>query len=672
MTILQTLIRPRSVFCIVEHAYRDRSVAEAVSSGRFTHAGQTLNLGVEPDWLAAELPADTEWRIEWSKFYYGLDLASAFRETGDAKYLRAWERLVLSWIGQVPARFDSSDVTARRIQNWIYAWDLFAQSPRFYGFTEGFEEQVLASLSEQLGHVRQHLTAERNHRTLELYALFIAALALPELDDSRASLLDFALKELHGNLLSDFRADGVHRESSTHYHMLVLRSFLGVKENARRFGIELPEGFDPHLERACEFAMHCHRPDGLIPALSDSDTGSYAELLELAAQFFSRPDFLYAATKGRRGTAPRQKGVCFSESGYYIQRSDWGEDGTEYADARFLIFDCGPLGDGGHGHYDLLNVEIGGYGRPLVVDPGRYTYSEHGALNWRRWFKGTAAHNTVCVDGRDQTPYRAGKPKGPIAQGRLIERLSAPGLDVLRGEALSPAYEVRHTRSIFFIAGEYWLILDQLRGSRPHHFDLRFHLAPEALNQTFAESNETNSMVRAPGLALVFERACLPRIEPGWVAPRYGVKTEAPVVSVVREGVAEAFFFTLIVPLKSDATAPTLLAETSQTGTAQTVKATITGVGAGGACVDRLMWSTTAQPFELGMFEGRASTAWVRASASGNNLAFAACDVHDLKATAREVIEPCELTEPFAEVGSARWVKWEERRGMSWDVGGAR
>jgi hypothetical protein len=50
-------------------------------------------------------------------------------------------------------------------------------------------------------------------------------------------------------------------------------------------------------------------------------------------------------------------------------------------------------------------------GRPLVVDPGRYTYSEHGA-NLRRWFKGTAAHSTVCVDGLDQTPYRRGKPRG--------------------------------------------------------------------------------------------------------------------------------------------------------------------------------------------------------------------------------------------------------------------
>ena len=40
------------------------------------------------------------------------------------------------------------------------------------------------------------------------------------------------------------------------------------------------------------------------------------------------------------------------------------------------MFGCGPLGDGGHGHYDSLGVEAYGHGHPLVVDPGRYTYAE--------------------------------------------------------------------------------------------------------------------------------------------------------------------------------------------------------------------------------------------------------------------------------------------------------
>jgi hypothetical protein len=68
-------VRPRPVLCVTEHEHRDRALAERVAAGRFTHAGETLELGLAPDWLGARLPADAEWRIQWVKFYYGLDLA---------------------------------------------------------------------------------------------------------------------------------------------------------------------------------------------------------------------------------------------------------------------------------------------------------------------------------------------------------------------------------------------------------------------------------------------------------------------------------------------------------------------------------------------------------------------------------------------------------------------
>ena len=39
-----------------------------------------------------------------------------------------------------------------------------------------------------------------------------------------------------------------------------------------------------------------------------------------------------------------------------------------------MLMDAGPIGDGGHGHYDQLSVELVAGGRALVVDPGRFTY----------------------------------------------------------------------------------------------------------------------------------------------------------------------------------------------------------------------------------------------------------------------------------------------------------
>ena len=164
-------IVPRPIFCVIDHAYRDRAVAEAACAGRFTLAGETVQVGPEPDWLNMPLPADREWRIEWTKFYYGLDLAHAFRETGDRRFLSAWELLVSSYVRQVPPGEgvdDTSDVAARRVQNWVYAWAAFAAAPRFPGLDDGLGRALVHGIAEHVAYVRENLTAERNHRTLEL------------------------------------------------------------------------------------------------------------------------------------------------------------------------------------------------------------------------------------------------------------------------------------------------------------------------------------------------------------------------------------------------------------------------------------------------------------------------------------------------------------------------
>jgi Heparinase II/III-like protein/Heparinase II/III N-terminus len=559
MTIL-SLTTPRPVFCVIDAEHRSLEAAAAAADGRFAIQGTTLALGVEPDWVHAPLPADREWRLEWSKFYFGLDLAWGYWRTRDARFVRAWERLADSWIAQVPAGFDTSDVIGRRVQNWIYAWDRFSRVPG-PGVSDNVAARVLGSLREQLAHLRANLSAERNHRTLELYALFIGALALPALDPD-GSLRAFAIAELSRNLCDDVLPDGVHREASTHYHLLVLRSFLGVLENARRFGLVLPPTFRPRLARACEFAVHCHRPDGQIPALSDSDTGSYRRLLRLAARLFRRRDWLYVATAGRQGTPPERTAASFERGGYFVQRSGWGAGATPFAAERYLMFDCGPLGDGGHGHYDMLNVEIAAGGHPLIVDPGRFTYhADESDGAWRRWFKGTAAHNTVTVDGLDQVAYRPGRPKGPLPRARFGGRSTHPGLDVMWGEVASPCYDAVHRRRILFVAGQYWIIEDSLTASQPHRYDLRFHLSPDASADAHVYGGP-HPVAVGSGVALVFGAAHDVALEHGWVSPSYGIKHSAAVVVATERGRQNARFITLVAPRTRSAPLPRLRVQT--------------------------------------------------------------------------------------------------------------
>lgn len=568
---------PRPVVCVIDELHRDVSVADAACQGVFTHGGVTLQLGRHPDWRAGGLVDDEEWRIEWVKGYEGLDLAYAFAVTGHREYLTTWEDLVASYCDQVPVGHDTSDVTARRLQNWLYAWQRFASSKGYRGLRAGLGGRLLQRLHADAGHLGRHLTAERNHRTLELYALLLVSIAA-DVDRTRAEAV---LDLLAANAATDVWDDGVHRECSTDYHLIVLRSFLGAIANAHQARLNVPPELTRRVGLMCDFALHVQRPDGLTPAISDGDQGDFRSVLRLAAKLLDRPELAWAATGGAQGTPPAKRLVSFPTGGYHLQRSGWGENGRSYTHERWCLIDCGPLGDGGHGHYDQLSLELAADGHSLVVDPGRYTYAED-AAGWRRWFKGTAAHNTVTVDGLDQTPYRRGKPKGPVSTARLLGRWTRPGLDVVRGEVRSPSYEAVHTRTVAFVADDYWVVHDRLRGTNVHSYCARWHLAPQRLVPCTTTTRAHQTAVLATGMVLVVPSGFGDVTqEQGWVSPTYGVKHAAPVVAVTSAGHTGADLLTVIVPGGPDVTVTALCND-------DLVEVAVARPGVG---TDRLWWS---------------------------------------------------------------------------------
>ncbi len=54
-----------------------------------------------------------------------------------------------------------------------------------------------------------------------------------------------------------------------------------------------------------------------------------------------------------------------------------------------------------HAHADALSVELRYGGVDIFADPGTYCY--HGEPEWRSYFRSTIAHNTVEVDGQNQS-----------------------------------------------------------------------------------------------------------------------------------------------------------------------------------------------------------------------------------------------------------------------------
>lgn len=495
-----------------------------VMDGVFSFAGETHALGERFDWCTNP-SADVEWHILLHKFYYAPGLAQRFVQTGDVRAARRWAELVDDWIAQVPPGFIAADVTGRRVQNWLYAAHAFARHGA--PIAPAFWRRLLDSLHEQVEYLCAHLTPKRNHRTLELYAIFLAGVALPEMERA-AHWRRFALAETRANLDADLLPDGVHCELSTDYHCLALRNWMHVRTLARANGEPLPEGFDDRLQRAFDFALHVHQPDGGMPAFSDGDPRGFTALLADGARAFDRPDLAWVATQGAGGRAPAVRNAHFRAAGYHVLRSDWDAPLPQH-----LVFDCGPLGEGNHGHFDALSLELFAQGRPLLVDPGRCTYSEAGRVNWRVRFRHTAAHNTVCVDGLPQTRYEPRPLKDPGRHGAgavrhriagpapdtvLLEQFESPALDLLHGRAASHAYDALHERIVVFVGQSYWIVSDRLRAPSPHRYVQTWQLGAGLAARLQGHT------LKAPGLTLVQAARAgqALRLEPGWVSRRYG------------------------------------------------------------------------------------------------------------------------------------------------------
>jgi hypothetical protein len=354
---------------------------------------------------------------------------------------------------------------------------------------------------------------------------------------------------------TDLLADGVQCELSTDYHHLVLRNYLCVRRLAALNRIAVPSEMDAHMQKALEFSAYIHKPDGFIPSLSDGDTGSFLDLLEHGSRLYDCPGLQYVASRGKEGKPPECRSKAFKDSGYYILRSGWGERDEPYEDERYLVFDCGPLGAGNHGHLDLLSFEMAAYGQSLVVDPGRYTYDESGDTNWRVLFRGTANHNTVLVDGKNQTRYIAGvdkfRIKGPAPDYELRTFVSNPSFDYLHGIARSHEYSVIHERKIFFLCPEYWIISDLLRSKELHDYRLLYHLSPQAYGKVSIHTKQSTVLADSPHLVIAqpLDRSVTPVIDEGYVSPTYGVKHAAPVLQFACRA-TNACYHTVMFPYK--------------------------------------------------------------------------------------------------------------------------
>jgi hypothetical protein len=123
-----------------------------------------------------------------------------------------------------------------------------------------------------------------------------------------------------------------------------------------------------------------------------------------------------------------------------------------------IVIKAGPFGEGsgGHSHSDVLSLVARLGDREILIDPGTYTYVADAAE--RNRFRGSAAHNTVRVDVRDQAipagPFRwTGKPAAAIRQWT-----SSASRDFLDASCTYAGFT--HRRRVVFLKPDLLVVLD--------------------------------------------------------------------------------------------------------------------------------------------------------------------------------------------------------------------
>jgi hypothetical protein len=397
-----------------------------------------LSFGKLLDYRDPRLVGDIKYLWELNRHLHLVTLSQAYALSGDAKYFAVIREHLESWFAACPypmgANWSSALEVAIRLINWAATWQLLgaAHSPLFEDAAGSrLQQRWLESVYRHAQFVQGYFSlysSANNHLIGEAAGLFIAAQTWPHWPRA-LSWRRTAKAILEREALLQNTADGVNREQAVSYQQfvldLLLLCLLAGKANGRWFSV----AYESRIEAMLEFLASIMDAGGNVPMIGDADDAiaiglgqppfsPYRSLLATGAILFHSGEFKAKAGTlddktrwllGDEADALFEKECtsqaklpvrqAFANGGYYVLGCDFETD----SEIR-LVVDAGPLGYqsiAAHGHADALAFTLSVGGLEFLVDPGTYAYHTQGV--WRGYFRGTGAHNTVCVDSRDQS-----------------------------------------------------------------------------------------------------------------------------------------------------------------------------------------------------------------------------------------------------------------------------
>ena len=551
---------------LLEH-YRQRfplpPKAAPMARGDLTRADQVVNhvfqwgpyepadYGKDVNW-ELDPRGDIEWVAAVYRFYWAPPLAEAYAATREEKYARAFVELASDWIAKHP--LEKRDRAHPVYKSWRgFAWldiqtgvraqsicRVFPVLVHAQAWTPEFLGVLLASLYD---HQRKTellpMGQVHNKAVFEQRGFMEVAATFPEFRDARR-WLELALNRTRETFLAQVTPDGVQREWSFGYNMGVLRDAVEILRRCQSAGITVPGDYQERVRKMYDYVFAIATPELAGPMFGDASRTAfpskdraqwslYSTLLD-ATRLLGDPKY-EALAKLDRDRLPRQTSHAFPDAGMYVMRNEWGPDQIYFA------LHCSRPAISGHDQPDNGTFELCAYGRWLMPDTGFYTYGHDAA--GRAWHRRTSAHQTLTLDGRDSRVDATHRlwASTPELDAAAVENRSYPGL--------------LHRRTVWFVAKQFFVLLDEAIGDARGTLDLHFQLAPgptridaEARSATtaFPDANVLVGTDRQSPVAMEEEE--------GWFACRYGHREPRTAFRYRHQRGAPAAFLTVIHPYR--------------------------------------------------------------------------------------------------------------------------
>lgn len=527
--------------------------ADLVLARTFNPQGKVRQMNKDINWIIAG-----EETHVLSRFAYFNDLGLAYWKTGDAKYATDFVAILRDWLQDNPTPTDLSGVikpnttwrtleSGIRVTQWFNDMELFMDAPQFDAQAK---YEMSKSLMEHARYLYEWTPKFRggNWQVIEATGLATAGIMLPEAKAGQA-WRERGLLRLTEHMQEDILPDGGHSELTPSYHQWVLQQYANTAQLAKINGIDAGALTSRH-EKMYEWLEKISQPDSIVPPIGDThDPLDIRDDMATGALMYNRPDFKFLGA--RSGPAswvwlfgadafdqyskmpskqPDYLSVLLPDSKYMTMRSGWNESDN------YFLFDCAP-GSVGHSHADKLQV-LAYAGRPLLVDPGIYSYGEPLST---KYFREPQAHNVVLIDGK-------GSPREKGTDARLDAWQSERGADFASGTTDFDG--LRFQRSVVFVKPGYWVIVDNITGATrdaaQHEVKRLFHF-PIGESKSVGNNAQT-AFANGKNLQVQVADSGKLAIEKGWIPVGPAAAAEAPVAVFSTNGALPMTLVSVLTP----------------------------------------------------------------------------------------------------------------------------